>query len=605
MSQLNSRRLRGLAFLLDSIDDRKARREARGNREQSHFPKKAKLMSSSSLYSNAICIAGAAVYDPANNVNGVVMDLWISEGKIVAPPSDASVKAARRIDAAGMVVMPGGVDMHCHIAGPKVNTARKMRPEQKRRAEPVHRTLDTHSGTMGSVPSTFATGYKYIGMGYTTAFDAAVPPLAARHAHEEFEDTPCLDKGFYLLVGNNHFVMQSIKDGDQERLKSFLAWLLSAAKGFAPKLVNPGGVEVWKHHASGNVTGIDEHVDYFDVTPRAIIRGVAQAANDLGLPHPVHIHCNHLGMPGNWRTTLETMESLEGARGHLTHIQFHSYGGGDVDESTFCSKAQPLIDYVNSHPKITVDVGQVLFGETTSMTGDGPLGYFLSNLYGTKWFNADTEMESGCGIAPIKYRNKSMIHAWQWAIGLEWYLLVKDPWRVVMSTDHPNGGSFMAYPQIIRLLMDRAYRTEVLKSVHPDVASGSALKDITREYTLNEICIITRAGPARILGLSNKGHLGVGADADISIYLPHENKEIMFQTPRYVIKAGEVIVEDGEIRASPIGKTLYVAPGFDASFESIIADWFEKYYSIRVRNYPVSESYMHDPHRIDCRPGKV
>ena len=44
------------------------------------------------------------------------------------------------IDARGLVVMPGGVDMHCHIVGPKVNTARKMCPEQKRRGEPVRRT---------------------------------------------------------------------------------------------------------------------------------------------------------------------------------------------------------------------------------------------------------------------------------------------------------------------------------------------------------------------------------------------------------------------------------------------------------------------------------
>ena len=73
------------------------------------------------------------------------------------------------------------------------------------------RTATTHSGTMGSVPSTFATGYKYAGMGYTTAFDAAIPPLAARHVHEEFDDTPCIDKGFYVLMGNNHYVMQAIQ----------------------------------------------------------------------------------------------------------------------------------------------------------------------------------------------------------------------------------------------------------------------------------------------------------------------------------------------------------------------------------------------------------
>lgn len=545
-------------------------------------------------------ISGGCVYDPINGIDGQVKDIWIQDGKIVESPDDPEVKPARTLDASGLVVMPGGIDMHCHIAGPKVNAARKMRPEEKRRGEVVRRTANTHSGTMGSVPSTFTTGYKYIGLGYTTAFDAAVPPLAARHAHEELEDTPCIDKGFYVLMGNNHYVMKAIKDGEPERLKGFVAWLLGAAKGFAVKLVNPGGVEVWKHHAGGNVSGVDDPVDFYNVTPRQIIREVARSADELKLPHSVHIHPNNLGMPGNWETTLETMKTLEGHRGHMTHIQFHSYGGGEGDESTFNSKVQPLADYVNSHENVTVDVGQVLFGETTSMTGDGPLGYYLHNVYGTKWFSADTELEAGCGIAPIKYRNKSLVHAWQWAIGLEWYLSVQDPWRVVMSTDHPNGGSFLAYPQIIRLLMDSTYRKDILKTVHPAVIKGSVLADLDREYTLNEIAIITRAGPARLLGLSNKGHLGPGADADVTIYTPHDNRETMFQLPRYVIKAGYLLVDDGELRESLVGKTLHVAPDYDPSIENDISDWFEQYYSVRFRNYPVSDDYLSQANRIAC-----
>jgi formylmethanofuran dehydrogenase subunit A len=545
-------------------------------------------------------ISGGYVYDPTNGIDGQVKDLWIADGRLVEPPSDPTIRPSRTLNAAGLVVMPGGIDMHCHIAGPKVNAARKMRPEDKRKAEPVRRTAITHSGTMGSVPSTFATGYKYAGLGYTTAFDAAVPPLAARHTHEEFSDTPCLDKGFYVLMGNNHYVMKSIKEGEPERLKTFMAWLLGAAKAYAPKLVNPGGVEVWKHHASGNVHGIDEQVDYFSVTPRQIVFNLAKAANELRLPHPVHIHCNMLGMPGNYTTTLETMRSLEGHRGHITHIQFHSYGGGEGDENTFNSKVQPLADYVNSHPNVTVDVGQVLFGKTTSMTGDGPLGYYLANIYGTKWFSADTEMEAGCGIAPIEYRNKSLVHALQWAIGLEWYLMVQDPWRVVMSTDHPNGGSFLAYPQIIRLLMDRHYREEILKECHPAVRERSQLADLTREYSLNEIAIITRAGPARILGLKNKGHLGVGADADITIYTPHENKQTMFELPRYVIKSGRILVEQGDIREVLDGKTLHVSPEYDRTAEEHIGQWFEQVYSIQFRNYPVAEDYLHEHERVAC-----
>src|SRR5207302_6232263 len=136
--------------------------------------------------SDYFLISGGYVYDPANGIDGQVKDIWISGDKIVDPPSDPSVRPTRTLNAAGLVVMPGGVDMHCHIAGPKVNVARKMRPEDKRKAAPVRRTSLTRSGTTGSVPSTFATGYLYAGMGYTTAFDAAIPPLGARHAHEEF-----------------------------------------------------------------------------------------------------------------------------------------------------------------------------------------------------------------------------------------------------------------------------------------------------------------------------------------------------------------------------------------------------------------------------------
>ncbi|MEN9554444.1 MAG: Formyltransferase/hydrolase complex Fhc subunit [Planctomycetota bacterium] len=540
-------------------------------------------------------IAQGTVYDPANGIDGKVCDLWILDGRIVAPPTDSTIRPVRTIDASGLVVMPGGIDIHCHIAGPKVNVARKLRPEDKRRAAPVMRTGNTHSGTMGAVPSTFATGYKYAGLGYTTAFDAAVPPLGARHAHEEFEDTPCLDKGFYVLMGNNHYVMRSIAEKEPQKLKAFIGWLLTATRGYAPKLVNPGGVEVWKSRQGGNVHGLDELVDHFEVTPRQIVSEVARAAGELRLPHAVHIHCNNLGMPGNWTTTLETMKSLEGHRGHITHIQFHSYGGGNGDENTFNSKVLPLAEYVNSHPNITVDVGQVLFGETTSMTGDGPLGYFLSNIYGGKWFSSDTEMESGCGITPIKYRNKSLVHALQWAIGLEWYLTVNDPWRVIMSTDHPNGGSFLAYPQIIRLLMDKTYRQDVLKTCPPEILQRCSLADMDREYTLNEIAIITRAGPARILGLRNKGHLGPGADADITIYTPDANQERMFELPRMVIKSGKIMVEQGEIRDPMIGKTLYVPPEYDIEVEPDIQKWFEKYYSIRWRNYPVDISYLTDP----------
>jgi formylmethanofuran dehydrogenase subunit A len=522
------------------------------------------------------------VYDPANGVNGDIRTIAVKDGRIVTE-SDLDT-SAKVIDARGMLVLPGGVDMHTHIAGPKVNAARKMRPEDHRRATPVPRTLHTRSGVMGSTPSTFATGYSYARLGYTSAFDAAVPPLGARHAHEELDDTPVLDKGFLLLAGNNEFILNCVKAGELEKLRHFVAWLLGAAKGYGIKAVNPGGIEAWKA-TGGNVKGLDDVVPGFAVTPRQIIVALAQAALDLGLPHPLHLHANNLGMAGNWATTLDTMKALEGRRAHLAHVQFHSYGGeaGALPSS----RVSDLVDYVNTHDNLSVDIGQVMFGETTSITADAPLGYYLHGLTHRKWFNGDVEMESGCGIVPIAYRHRSHVHTTQWAIGLEWFLTMRDPWRIALTTDHPNGGSFLAYPEIIRLLMDRDYRKEACRAVNQKALAKTRLLELDREYSLSEITIITRAAPARLLGLTHKGQLGVGADADIAIYEGQGPPGATFAQPRIVIKAGEVVVDEGEVRRDVPGQTLYVEPAGEPALLPVIEKWFSDFYTIQFSNYPV------------------
>ena len=239
-------------------------------------------------------IVNGRVYDPANGMDGVVRDVCVEDGRIVAdvPPE------ARKIDAGGMVVMPGGVDIHCHIAGSKVNLARKLQPEDHRR-DPHLRTRFTRSGTGGTVPSTFATGYRYAALGYTAAMEAAVTPLGARHTLEELQDTPVIDKGFFILVGNNVLLYRLLQEGRHEEFRHTLAWWLSATKSYAPKLVNPGSDELWKGGRNANITRLDEKIGPFDLTPRKVISAFIGAANDLGLPHPVHIHCNNLGHTGN------------------------------------------------------------------------------------------------------------------------------------------------------------------------------------------------------------------------------------------------------------------------------------------------------------------
>jgi formylmethanofuran dehydrogenase subunit A len=242
------------------------------------------------------------------------------------------------------------------------------------------------------------------------------------------------------------------------------------------------------------------------------------------------------------------------------------------------------MDYVNTHAEVSVDVGQVMFGPATTITADAPVEYLLHKSSGRRWTNIDIELETGCGIVPLTYKDKAAVSALQWAVGLELFLLSADPWRVVLSTDHPNGGSFLSYPRLIRLLMDREFRNEQIGRVNQQAIKRTVLlDDLDREYTLEEIAIITRAGPARLLGLRDKGHLGVGADADITIYDDREDREEMFAAPRYVIKDGHAVVE----------------PSIEPTLEAL----FEDRYSVQFSSYPVREPWLLEPARTVAAQG--
>ena len=318
--------------------------------------------------------------------------------------------------------------------------------------------------------------------------------------------------------------------------------------------------------------------------------------HELGLPHPVHVHCNNLGVPGNWRTTLDTLRTLDGRRAHLAHLQFHAYGGRPGGRPR--SRAPELAEYLDAHPELSADVGQVMFGPAMTMTADAPVSAVLREITHGRWVNADTEAETGCGIVPFTYRERNYVHALQWGIGLELFLLSRDPWRLVLSTDHPNGGSFLSYPRLIRLLMDREFRNEQIRRVNKKAMKRTVLlDDLDREYTLEEIAIITRAGPARLLGLRDKGHLGVGADADITIYDDRDDREAMFAAPRYVIKDGRAVVEDGELREAGPGRLLRVGAEYDPSIEPTLEKLFEDRYSVQFASYPVREPWLLEPAR--------
>jgi formylmethanofuran dehydrogenase subunit A len=370
-----------------------------------------------------------------------------------------------------------------------------------------------------------------------------------------------------------------------------------AAKAYGVKAVNPGGVAGWKW--GKDCKGLDDVVPgYNKVTPRNIIKALADIVDQLALPHPLHIHCNNLGAPGNYTTTLETMKTLEGNRAHLAHLQYHSYGGDDW--FTMRSASVPIAEYFNAHPNLTCDAGAVLFGDTVTITADGPWQHLLHELTGRKWGNLDVENETGCGVVPYVYKEKNLVNAIQWAVGLELMLLINDPWRVCLTTDHPNGACFWRYPEIVRLLMDKEFRKEELKKLPAKALSRIVLPELDREYTLSEIAIITSAGPAKTLGLPQKGHLGIGADADVAIFNHHPNAMEMFSYPRFVIKSGQIIIEEGELRNSIEGSQFASKPTYDSAIEDYLRPLFSQHYTMSFENYPVTEECVHGLNVHQC-----
>ncbi|MBF8298744.1 MAG: fhcA, partial [candidate division NC10 bacterium] len=121
---------------------------------------------------------------------------------------------------------------------------------------------------------------------------------------------------------------------------------------------------------------------------------------------------------------------------------------------------------------------------------------------------------------------------------------------------------------------------------------------LDREYTLSEIAIISRAGPARALGLKHKGHLGIGADADIAIYPKDDDRDQMFAHPVYVIKDGETVLQEGEIVGSRDGRTLFVIPPEVGEMDPEFKTEFENYYTIEYENFPINVEDIPNPEAI-------
>lgn len=562
--------------------------------------------------SKELILINGRVYDPKNKLDGETMDIHIADGKIVEKVSEK----AKKIDLKGRMVMAGGVDMHSHIVGSKLGFGRMMCPEDHRK-DPVPKTKVTRSGVGYTMPNSYVIGYRYSAMGYTTVIEPALPALKGLGSWEELEDLPNLDSGLLPLFGNSMITYHYLEEKDISGLAGFIAWILRKVGGLGVKVVNPGGTYAWAHGM--NVRELDTTVPDWDLTPRDIMRGICQAIEELGLPHPMHLHPNNLGKIGNIDTTIAQLDAFKDIKGykgrkqiaHLTHISFESLDmieEGTPEWKDVASGGLKLAEYMNKNKHFTADMGQVTFGPATTMTGDGPFQFSLYQMTKAKWANiaVDVEMPGGAGVVPYFFDPKSPANAVQWSIPLEFALSVDDVWRVIMSTDHPNAGPFTKYPLVLSWLMSKKQRDIWMEKIHKFATERSTLAGIDREWSIYEVAISTRAAPAKILGLDDvKGHLGVGADADIAVFNLDPTKKNLADDPELIIKTfgqsyltfmrGEQVAKKGVIGKTPHGKIWTVHPELNEPLwermNKELEDMMTRWYAHSFHNYPVPDRY--------------
>lgn len=525
--------------------------------------------------SRALRIVNARTYDPANGVDGDVREILSYDGKIVAQlPKD---EQPRTIDATAMVVMPGGVEMHAHLASMSVNAARQ---------------IQSATGYEQVVPTAPDTGRLYALLGYTTAVEAAVAPSAAAHAHLQLDVMANIDTAILVLMANHEGLIDRIDQGDEDGVVAMIAQLLRATGGYGIKAVNPMAVAAWRRDATKNhIDTIDDKAAGTKVSPRRMLEVLTAAQQRLDLPHPTHIHGPQLGEPGSVEITIEMIKALKGQRFHLAHLQYYAYGR--TKHGRLRSEVEYLLRHVSDHKTVTADLGMVAYGPAFTATADLPLEYNLYRQAGSPCKPArfvESGNEDCFGLMPLVHQPTHPVHAVQWATGLELALLWDNPWQYALTVDHPNGGSFLNYPALIALLMNKPLRDEQLAAANKAARQYTGLGGINREMTLSDIAIITRAAPAAALGLANKGHLGPGADADITIYNDDTtDPQRMFENPRYVVKGGHVLVEDGQLGQAVKGVRFCAAVDNNPHGALLFRDWWQAAGGYAVDQFGITE----------------
>jgi formylmethanofuran dehydrogenase subunit A len=379
-------------------------------------------------------------------------------------------------------------------------------------------------------------GHIYAKMGYTHVNEPFMTQYTASYVHHELSSIPIVDTSAFLVL--------NIKDLDRkikstryiEDVERILPIIMSRAKAIGLKIYEPFVRYAQRMYIMKNVKAKKVLSFFSGMNKENIPRIIMHSSPELfkeEIENPSLFHFSHIG------SVLE-------------------------DEDVY----HKILTYLDEGA--SADLGLFDFEENTRISTSKHTDHKLCGI-------VDMDFSE-----PISFSRGKIDDVNPPFLALK--LALSEPNKhISFSSDSPTNARFESYPKILSWLMSNDNRKDLFKRDLPDF-----------EYTLFEIARITRQNPADVLGLSNKGHLGLGAEADVAIYDIHngtkaDELEPRFKDCAYLIKGGEVVIEDHRIVNDRIEKKTYfrgVKPFNDESAREL-----SKYSTFRFEHLVVNDVF--------------
>lgn len=545
-----------------------------------------------------LMIKNGVVFDPINNIDGEIKDILIESGKIVEKFSNET--DVKEIDAKGKTVIPSAVDIHTHVASQQVNWARLLGTNNNKFKE-IWRGL-----TLKNIAK------NYISNGYTFILEANVFPSLAKQTIFDFKQLPVLDKAMLLNVSNFWPLELEFQRGKIDDMAIFLSDLLSKTYGFGIKIYNPFENENWNFRELRE--DISQMGRLYNFSALDVYENAVKCVENLGLPHSTHAHIegyeNEIGKR-NLITVLEKIKSLniETSQNadsdlkrkqilHIAHANAYNFDGNNEN----------LINFLNENQNFDIDVGFVGFNQINPViTSDRRLiNSMLTediNENPRKLISSAVEFEGDFFITMRNFSKDNYKDCVLWSNALDLALNIRNKFQVSFSLNFPNYANLSDIPEIVTWLVSKDARENFMKDMNDEFLNNNSLSNNDKVLNFSDFVCITRASPAKSLGLTNiKGNLGSNADGDLNILDININEIDISKNPEklkralsnieYVVKSGKIIKKQKEINLNPNGLIFWSSGKAEVKERDFVIskknDFYQKYSSMFYNSYKIS-----------------